>query len=166
MAPPAAAEPTRDHTPDASPSVRPGASLDRLLADRGDDGPMLSDLRAPRSLTAEPVENRHVAGQVDTVRTWTYDGLVIEAYEVSGGPTFIQRVAVTGVDYGTASGLAVDEPRAALEAVLGPPVEETGATAVYETGDPAAPTVVEVVYEPDERGQPRAAQITWRPYVD
>ena len=161
--PPPAAEPEA-----AGPvEVRPGVRLDRILAAADDGAALLAALRPPRSTRAEPVANRYVAGQVDTVRTHVYDGLQIEAYEVAGGPTFVQAVTVTGDGYGTASGLAVGEARDHLEAVLGPPVREGGAGGVvYETGDGATPTAVEVRYEPDEAGTPRASEITWRPYLD
>lgn len=168
------AAPASGPAPDSPPAVdaeadrtlRPGVPLDVLLAARGDDASVLGQLRPPRTVRAAPEPNRHVEGQTDSVRTYAFDGMTIEAYEVSGGPTFIQRITVTGGDYGTASGLAVDALRADVEAVLGRPVQEGGPGTVYETDDPAAPTVVTVVYEPDEQGRSRVARITWEPYVD
>ena len=163
---PAAPEPAAEPDAVGPVEVRPGVRLDRILAAHGDTGAFLAGLRPPRSTRTEPVENEHVAGQVDTVRTHVYDGLRIEAYEVAGGPTFVQAVTVTGGGYGTASGLAVGESRADLEAVLGPPVRQGGAAVVYETGDGATPTAVEVRYGPDADGTPRASEITWRPTLD
>lgn len=166
----AASEPSSASDPSqrvvASPSVRPGVPLDRLLSPRDNDGAVVAGLRSPREQRAEAEPNRHVQGQVDTVRTYVYDGMVIETYEVTGGPTFIQRVTATGTGYGTASGVAVGALRSDVEAALGPPVQEDAGVVVYETGDRATPTTVTVRYEPDERGRPRAFEITWRPYLD
>lgn len=161
-APPAEAPPE----PSAPAEVRPGASLDRILAPRDDDGPFLAALRAPRAREAAPVASAHVPGRVDTVRTYVYDGLAIEAYEVTGGPTLVARVRLTSGGYGTGSGLALDEARADLEAVLGPPTGAEGPRVTYETDGDPAPTTVEVLYEPDADGVERAAEIVWAPYLD
>jgi len=154
--------------PDAPPAadVRPGVRLDRILAEREDDADLLTDLRAPRTQRTEPVPNEYVEGQVDTVRTYVYDGLRIEAYEVAGGRTFIRRVDVTDGSYGTASGLSVGETRETIERVLGRPVRDGGRVVVYEAGPEPTPTSVEVTYEPDEAGTPRASAISWLPYLD
>ena len=149
-----------------SPEVRPGARLDRILAAHDDDAAFLDGLRAPRQRRAAPVENRHDPAQTDTVHTLVYDGLTIEAYDVTGGPTLIQRVAVTGGGYGTADGLAVGEDRAEIESVLGAPVATDGDRVAYESGGEPTPTRVEVVYEPDADGVLRASEIVWLPYVD
>ena len=156
--PPAPEEPV-------SLAVRPGVGLDRILAPRDDDAALLARLRPARSASARPVANEYVAGQVDSVRTYVYDGLVLDAYEVSGGRSFVQRVAVTGGDYGTADGLAVGETRADLEAVLGAPARG-GRVSTYDTGSGPTPTLVEVTYEPDESGVDRAVEVVWRPYLD
>lgn len=154
--------------PDAppAPEVRPGVRLDRILAERSDDAAFLADLRPPRSRRAEPTPNQYVEGQTDTVRTYVYDGLRIEAYEVSGGRTFLRRIDVTSGEYGTASGLAVGETRADIEAILGTPFQEDGEVAAYLTGPEPTPTTVEVEYEPDEDGTERAVAISWIPYLD
>ena len=130
--------------PAPPPDVRPGASLDRILAHQTDDGSFFAGLRPPLARRAEAVANRHVAGQTDSLVTLVYDGLEIEAYAVAGGETFLRWLTVTGTGYGTASGLSVGEARAHLEDTLGPPARAGGDVATYETGDGAAPTVVEV----------------------
>ena len=144
----------------------PVADLDEILAPRRDDGPFLQGLPEPQAVRAEPTANRYVEGQTDTVRTLAYDGVEIEAYEVAGGRMFVQRVAVTSPAYETSSGLAVGRTRSAIESVLGVPMREDGAVAVYETGEGPTPTTVEVRYETGADGPERAARITWRPYVD
>ena len=170
-APPRPTEPARAEPASApAPQVRPGVSLDRLLAAHDDPTAFLQTLRPPRSERAEPVQNEYVAGQTDTVRTRVYDGLRVRAYEVTDGPAFVQSVTVTGDGYGTSDGVAVGETRAALEAVLGPPVAGLaagrGGAVVYQTGAGPAPTTVDVTYEPDAGGTERATEITWRPYLD
>ena len=156
--------------PAPRPAVRPGVSLDRLLAVHDDPAAFLETLRPPRSVRAEPVENEYIAGQTDTVRTRVYDGLRLRTYEVTDGPVFVQSVTVTGTGYGTSGGAAVGETRAALEAVLGPPITGPDAgragAVVYQTGSGPAPTTVEVTYEPDAGGTERASEIVWRPYLD
>jgi hypothetical protein len=155
-----------DAEPLAEADRQPVAPLDEILAPRRDDGPFLRGLPEPRAVRAEPTENRHVEGQTDTVRTYVYRGLEVEAYEVSGGRTFVQRVEATSPAYETESGLAVGRTRGAVESVLGVPVEEDGPVAVYETDEGPTPTTVEVRYETDAAGAERAVRITWRPYVD
>lgn len=163
--PPAVPQGAIDSADRPAREIRPGVSLDRVLAVHDDEAAFLAGLRPPRSVRAEPVENEHVEGQVDTVRTRVYDGLSIAAYEVTGGPTFIQSVTVRG-GYGTRSGVSPGQTRDALEAVLGPPVHEGGGAVIYETGSEPTPTTVEVVYESDAAGVLRASEITWRPYLD
>ena len=142
--------------------VRPGVRIDRILRASGDLSQLLPVLRTPRSARAEPVRNRHVPGQIDTVRTWGYDGLELEVYETAEGRALLQRLAVTSGTYGTSDGLSVGETRDALESVLGPPASSGSAGVTYRV-DGALPTVVRVVYEPDEDGVPRASEIEWRP---
>ncbi len=146
--------------------VRPGVGLDRLLAEREDDAAFLAGLQAPRTQHAEPAPNEYVEGQVDTVRTYVYDDLRIEVYEVADGRAFIQRVDVTGGDYGTASGLSVGETRDQIEAILGIPFQEDGNVAAYLTGPEPTPTTVEVEYAADRDGTTRATAISWIPYLD
>jgi len=156
-------KPVTDELPPES-DVRPGASLDRILADRTDDGAFLSALREPRVRLIEPVANRYVAGQVDSVVTLVYDGLAIEAYAVTGGRTFVRRLAVIDGAYGTDNGLSVGEAREDLESVLGRPVAVAGDVARYEVVDAIEDptrTRVEITYEPDLDGVERASQIVW-----
>ena len=144
--------------------VRPGVRIDRILRASGDLSQLLPVLRAPRSARAEPVRNRHVPGQIDSVRTWQYDGLELDIYEAADGRSLLQRLAVTSGTYGTSDGLSVGETRDDLESVLGAPASSGGAEATYRVGG-ELPTVVRVVYEPDEDGVLRASEIEWRPPI-
>ena len=146
--------------------VRPGIPLDRILAERADDGPFLRTLRPPRSTRVEPVANEYVAGQVDTLRTRVYDGVTIQAYEVSGGKTFLRQIDVTGGDYGTRDGLALGATRDEIEALLGAPERADGPSATYSTGSAETPMTIVVDYEPDPDGTERSATIRWIPYLD
>ncbi len=146
------------------PDARPGVRLDRILDASADAGALRELLRTPLASRAEPVANRHVAGQIDTVTTWVYDGLVLELYEVADGRALVQRLAVTSGSYGTRDGLSVGESRADLESVLGPP-QSPGRVATYLRGDPLA-TTIRVTYDPDPDGAERASEIEWRPPVE
>ena len=152
--------------PSPRAEVRPGVRLDRLLEASGDATPVLRVMRTPRSRRAEAVANRHVEGQTDSVVTWLYDGLSLETYAVTGGPTFIRRVTVTRGMYGTSDGLSVGETRAAVEAVLGQPSAETGEGASYLLDGGGLPVLVDVAYALGRDGAERASRITWRLPVD
>ena len=149
---------------EAAVEVRPGVRIDRILAASGDLSSVLDRLRPPRARRADPVSNRHVAGQIDTLRTWRYDGLDLEIYQTADGRSLLQRLAVTSGTYGTSDGLSVGEARGDLEGVLGPPASERGAEATYRIGEPM-PTVIRVVYDFDEDGIERAFSIEWRPPI-
>ena len=147
-------------------AIRPGVPLDRLLDADADDEDVLADLQAPRSERADATPNAHVPGQTDTVRTYVYDGLRIESYEVAGGRTFVRRVDVTDGEYETGTGLSVGASRERIEAALGTPFQEDGEVAAYLTGPEPTPTTVEVEYARDGEGTERATAISWIPYLD
>ena len=165
-APPVIAE---DARPSADASERrPGAGLDRILADRPDDAAFLSGLRTPRHRTAAPVTGGLDPDQADSVVTMVYDGLLIEAYAAAGRPTRVRRVSVTGGGYGTASGLSVGETRASIETVLGPPgrrATEPGVETYPSVSGPRGATVT-VTYDRDEDGVERASQMVWSIPID
>ena len=155
----------RDEMPFRDP-LRPGVRLDRLLAASGDAQPVLDAMRPPRTREAVPVANAHVEGQVDSVVTWTYDGLAVEAHAVTGGPTLVRRVVATESAYGTLNGVSVGETRANLEDILGEASAEAGGVASYLADAAEMPTFVDVVYAPDDDGVDRAVRIAWRLPVD
>src|SRR5690554_3452000 len=72
--------------PSAGTSPRPSLALPDLLHLAASDAEALLR-RLPKSARAEtePVENRHVPGQIDTLRTLAYDGLRIQLYEAADG---------------------------------------------------------------------------------
>lgn len=150
-------------------AVRPDLALPQILDrtdERTDDGSLvlLDRLGEPRRVETEPVENRHVPGQTDTLRTLVFDGLAVEVYAVADGKELLQEIRVTGEGYETADGLGVGSTRAAVRDVLGEPVRTEGDTVTYEepeTSDDPTPVELHVRYDGD-----RVAAMTWSYYVD
>lgn len=149
--------------------ARPNVALPTLLENayqRDDDGSLsiLDRLGEPQRVTREPVENRHVPGQTDTLRTLVFDGLEMEVYAVTGGKEILQEVRVTGEGYETAEGLGVGSSRAAVRDVLGTPARTEGATVTYEIAsgpDDPTSTQLHIRYDGD-----RVASMVWSYYVD
>lgn len=149
--------------------VRPAVPLTTILDEayqRTDDGSLdiLNRLGEPRRVEAEAIENRHAAGQVDTLRTYVFDGLAVEVYAVTGGSELLQSVLVTGPGYETTDGLGVGRARAAVRDALGSPMHIDGDTVTYDitsdSGDPT-PVALSVRYAAD-----RVAAMQWIYYVD
>ena len=147
------------------PDIALPAILDRTYERTGDGSLVLLDrLGEPERVETEPVENRHVPGQIDTLRTLMFDGLAVEVYAVADGKELLQEVRVTGPGYETAEGLGVGSARAAVRDVLGAPVRTEGDTVTYEvleSPDDPTPTQLHVRYDGD-----RVAAMTWSYYVD
>jgi hypothetical protein len=149
----------------ARPDIALPTILDRTY-ERTDDGSLvlLDRLGEPRRIETEPVENRHVPGQIDTLRTLVFDGLAVEVYAVADGKELLQEIRVTGPGYETAEGLGVGSTRAAVRDVLGSPARTEGDTVTYEVSespeDPT-PTQLHIRYDGD-----RVAAMTWSYYVD
>lgn len=160
-------DPAPDATEAEAPPVataEPGISVDDLLESREDYAAVLARLGTPREETAEPIANIHVEGQQDMVRTYVFDGLRIETYEVAGGPTLVREVQATDPRFRSAEGVGPGVSRASIEAALGPPVDEAADGPYYEIRqfpDDPTPIRVHVVYEGET-----ARQVTWYPYID
>lgn len=149
----------------ARPDIDLPTILDRTY-ERADDGSLilLDRLGEPRSVEAEPVENRHVPGQIDTLRTLTWEGLAVQVYAVADGKELLQEIRVTGPGYETAEGLSVGSSRSAVREALGAPIRTEGDTVTYglpESPNDPTPVELHVRYEGD-----RAAAMTWSYYVD
>jgi len=143
---------------------RPGVSLAELLDPALDTPALLARLDEPRRIETEAVENRHVPGQVDTLRTYVYDGLALTVYDVAGGGALLQEVRVTDEGYTTAGGLGVGSRREAIEAAYPNSVGAEGGTVTYERAaspDDPTPETLRVRYDGD-----RAAELVWSFYVD
>ena len=160
----APAEETETSTPPGAPPARPGVPLADLLAPGADARALLARLDPPRRTNVEAVANRHVPGQVDTVRTLFYDGLRLEVYEVSGSGAFVQEVEVTGPGYTTAEGVGLGTSRDAVEAAYGPALHTEGDATTYQIGtgaDDPAPTMLTVRFKGNV-----VAALEWALYVD
>jgi hypothetical protein len=148
--------------------VRPAVPLAAMLSgasQQADDGSLLllDRLGEPRRVEAEPVENRHVPGQVDTLRTLVWDGLEVEVYAVADGRELLREVRVTGAGYETAEGLRVGSTRAEVREAFGAPAHAEGDAATYEVRDAPddpTPTQLRVRYDGD-----RVAAMVWSYYV-
>ena len=144
-----------------APPVDLSEILNRIAAG-GDEASLMAQLVDGADVSREPTENRHVPGQIDTLVTARYPGLEIEAYQITGGRTFIREVTVTDERYRTADGLGVGATRSEIERAAGEPTQTTVGSPIYELGDGPTSTTLEVNY--DASG--RAERLVWRPYVD
>lgn len=160
-------EASESSSPQADRKGRPGVSLDALIEagiDRppGTDSlPVLDRLRPPLRIEREPHENRHVRGQVDTLRTYVYRGMKFTVYEVAGASKEIME-SLTVVDsrYETEKGLRVGLSREESEVLLDSPDQAQGDTLVYELGSPV-PNFLRVSFEKN-----RISRLEWSFYVD
>jgi hypothetical protein len=150
-------------------AARPDLALPTILdrtVERSDDGSLvlLDRLGEPRRVETEPIENRHVPGQIDTLRTLVFDGLAVEVYAVADGKELLQEIRVTGSGYETAEGLGVGSTRPAVREALGEPDRTDGDTVTYElleSPEDPTPTLLHIRYDGD-----RVAAMTWSYYVD
>lgn len=135
------------------------------LAEREPEA-LLRRLPAPVRVEAEPFENRHVPGQIDTLRTLVFEGLDIHFYDVAdgGGRRLAQAVSVTGEGYRTAGGIGVGSTKAEVHEILGEPLYVEGHDFIYvapESRDEVAPTQLIIRFEGE-----RVVSLLWSLYVD
>ena len=90
---------------------------------------------APVAVDARAVENRHVAGQIDTVLTVRYDGLHSEIYAVTGGRELPDHVLVTDGRFLAVPALGPGAPAERVTRALGEPTRRTPTSLVYECGE-------------------------------
>jgi hypothetical protein len=149
----------------ARPDLDLTAMLDRTYEQNADGSLVLLDrLGEPRRVEREPIENRHVPGQIDTLRTLAWDGLAVEVYAVADGKELLQEIRVTGPGYETAEGLGVGSTQSAVREAFGEPDRTDGDTVTYEVAespDDPTPTQLHIRYDGD-----RVAALSWSYYVD
>lgn len=122
--------------------------------------PVLDRLNEPQRVSAEARPNRHVPGQIDTLRTLHYDHVRITVYEVSGGKEILQNVTVTDSRLEALTGVSVGTDRAAVEGMLGEPDERDGDAYVFLQNGPM-PTRFYVHFDGDTVGR-----MEWRFPID
>ena len=125
---------------------------------------MFSRLNEPADTETDPVENRHVLGQIDTIRTLVYDGIELEFYDITDNGILLQEVTVDGKEYVTAEGIGVGSSRADVEAAYGSPYLAADGQPVHEitsSFDEATPTHLRVQYDGDT-----VTSLSWYFYVD
>ena len=143
--------------------LAPPLALDQILDRlRVDDAALMAELAQETPMRREPIENRHVEGQIDSLAVVTYPGLEVVAYEIRDGATFVQSVAVTGPQHRTASGLGVGRTREEIEATTGAPVTTIDEEVLYEVGSGYSSVTLNVLYGTDGR----AERLVWFPYLD
>lgn len=89
---------------------------------------------APDTVLVEPVPNRHVPDQTDTIATVRYDGLEVEIYVVTGGRELPDHAIVTDARFLALPALGPGAPAARLERALGPPTTRAGDTLTWSCG--------------------------------
>lgn len=147
------ADGARTEPVETEPEARPGVDLETLLArafDRDEAGRLvvLDELNEPASVEVETRENRHIPGQIDTVRTRRYEGLSLTVYRTADGKEILQQIRVDGPGYRTEEGVRVGASRSAVEDAWGDPAERRNGAYVYERDGPL-PTRVRVYFEGD-----------------
>lgn len=146
---------------------RPGVSLTELVKAGTEPSPetdslrVLDRLKPPLRIDTEPQKNRHVPGQIDTLRIYVYRGLEVTVYDVANDPTeMMQSLTVVDSTYETEEGLRVGLPRERIRALLGTPDQVEGDTLTYRLGTPA-PNHLQVSFRNDH-----VARLKWSFYVD
>lgn len=155
--------------PDAPPPNETARALGVPLSEivdaalNGRDTTALDRLGPPDSITTAPQPNRHVPGQMDTLRTYFYDGVRLTVYDVTNSADqFVTTMQVTGPAYTTDDSLHVGSSRSEVENTLGAPDRQDGDEYIYELGEPvAAPNLLRLTVEADT-----VQRMTWSFYVD
>jgi hypothetical protein len=149
-------------------ALPPPVALDDLLARAYEQTPdgrlaLLEPLGRPLRNWGKPTPNRHVAGQVDTLRTLVYEGLEVQVYETADERELLQTLRVTSPRYRTAEGLTVGSPREDVHAALGAPEGVEAGQDTFAIGsDPDGPPLDLVV----EYEAGRVSALVWRFYMD
>ena len=146
---------------DEARAGRPGVPLAALI--ENDFATVLDRLNPPLRVEEEPIENRHVPGQVDTLRTYFYEGLRFTVYDVSAsGKKLLQNLTVTSDAYPAPQGVRVGMTRQEITQRLGTPVRQEDGVYIYHLGDGPIPNpILSVHFENDT-----VSTLKWSFYVD
>ncbi|ARA93426.1 hypothetical protein AWN76_009845 [Rhodothermaceae bacterium RA] len=121
--------------------------------------PILDHLPPPDRVQRDTIRNLHVPSQIDTLRTYHYDGLVFTVY-VTPEKMLMRDIRVTGPAYTSPEGLQVGQSRSDVEARLGPPDRHEGGTFVYER-EQAIPHLLRIRFREDT-----VEALEWLFYID
>lgn len=106
---------------------------------------LLRRLGAPRTIQTEPVPNRYVQGQTDTLRTLVYTGMEALVYDVTNDPkTFLVRLSLSSTQYTTPEGVRVGLREERLLEQLGPPTRRNASRGewIYQESGPTPTSMV------------------------
>ena len=150
-------EPTRETGP---PADAVGRVIQEALRTDGNlsyDG-LLRRLGPPRTTEAEPVPNRYVRGQVDTLYTLAYTGLEALVYDVTDDTTsFLVRLSLSSTQYATPEGVHVGLREEQVLDEIGAPTRRNASEGelVYQESGPMPTSMVVRVRDG------RVVQIDW-----
>ncbi len=103
---------------------------------------LIQRLGAPQSVQSEPIANRYIRDQVDTLRTLVYSGVEVLVYDVTrDAKEFLARLSLLDARYATPSGLRVGLSEERVIEKIGPPTrrDESEGKLIYQETE-ATPT--------------------------
>jgi hypothetical protein len=93
-------------------------------------------LGTPHSVLETPFTNLHDDRQIDTLRSFVYDGLQLDTYQVSAtGKEFLLQLAVDKNGFMSSFGVHIGSSRHDVRSLLGEPDWTEDQTLVYVVGD-------------------------------
>ncbi|HUH12266.1 MAG TPA: protein-methionine-sulfoxide reductase heme-binding subunit MsrQ [Longimicrobiales bacterium] len=102
----------------------------------------LASLRAtfgePRRVEREPVANRHIPGQTDTILTVAYPGATFRLYQVTGGHTLPEHAELADPRFVRWRRPTIGTPADSVVAWWGEPLRRERGALVYEDGGPTS----------------------------
>jgi len=143
---PSVQEPARDRT-EGPPSdvvtqlIRTALRTDGNISSRT----LRRRLGPPQRIQTEPIANRYVQDQVDTLRTLVYSGVEALVYDVtSDAKTFLARLSVSATRYATPEGVRVGLSERRVIEKIGPPTRRNDAEdeLIYQEMEPTPTSMV------------------------
>lgn len=88
----------------------------------------------PEEIVVRTMENRHVAGRIDSIFEFRYPGVELEFYAVTGGRDLLQRAEIS-TSRRASRRPTITTPRDSVEAWLGTPAEAAADRWIYRFGE-------------------------------
>ncbi|HUG38977.1 MAG TPA: hypothetical protein VMM12_00745 [Longimicrobiales bacterium] len=98
---------------------------------------LAAEFGRPDSIVATTEPNRHVRGQLDSLFTVHYPGLMSILRKPEGGRDMVDHAVVTANRFLAHPQIGIDAPAARVIQALGEPTRRSPAALVYECGDGA-----------------------------